>query len=132
MSTLTDSSSVPAGAASHPPGDIGRTQLRGVWLLVARVGWIVLVLMTLALFAAGVPAVFERLRGQAIDHQGEEWSAPYRGPGAVGIEPAAIGLDVISDIPVMVAASGPQMTSLAAEIGDGWMPPGWGRGWRAS
>lgn len=66
--------------------------------------------------------------GQAIDHQGEEWSAPYRGPCAVGIEPAAIGLDVISDIPVMVAASGPQMTSLAAEIGDGWMPPGWALG----
>lgn len=40
----------------------------------------------------------------------------------------AIGLDVISDIPIMVAASGPQMISLAAEIGDGWMPPGFAPG----
>jgi alkanesulfonate monooxygenase SsuD/methylene tetrahydromethanopterin reductase-like flavin-dependent oxidoreductase (luciferase family) len=68
------------------------------------------------------------LAGQPIDHQGAEWSAPYRGPGAMGVEPAAIGLDVISEIPIVIAASGPQMTALAAEIGDGWMPPGWAPG----
>jgi alkanesulfonate monooxygenase SsuD/methylene tetrahydromethanopterin reductase-like flavin-dependent oxidoreductase (luciferase family) len=68
------------------------------------------------------------LAGQAINYQGEEWSAPYRGPGAQGIEPAALGLDVISEIPIVIAASGPQMTRLAAEIGDGWMPPGWAPG----
>ena len=68
------------------------------------------------------------LAGQAINYQGEEWSAPYRGPGAMGIEPAAIGLDVISAVPIIIAASGPQMTTLAAEIGDGWMPPGWAPG----
>ncbi|WP_245650469.1 LLM class flavin-dependent oxidoreductase [Nocardia harenae] len=33
-----------------------------------------------------------------------------------------IGLDRISDIPLQIAASGPQMVELAAEIGDGWMP----------
>jgi alkanesulfonate monooxygenase SsuD/methylene tetrahydromethanopterin reductase-like flavin-dependent oxidoreductase (luciferase family) len=33
-----------------------------------------------------------------------------------------IGLDKLSDIPVMIAATGPQMVRLAAEIGDGWMP----------
>jgi alkanesulfonate monooxygenase SsuD/methylene tetrahydromethanopterin reductase-like flavin-dependent oxidoreductase (luciferase family) len=65
------------------------------------------------------------LAGQAFNHQGEEWSAPYRGPGAQGIEPAALGLDVICEIPIIIGASGPQMTTLAAEIGDGWMPPGW-------
>jgi alkanesulfonate monooxygenase SsuD/methylene tetrahydromethanopterin reductase-like flavin-dependent oxidoreductase (luciferase family) len=68
------------------------------------------------------------LAGQPINHQGVEWSAPYRGPGAMGLEPAAIGLDVISEIPIIIAASGPQMTTLAAEIGDGWMPPGWALG----
>jgi len=59
------------------------------------------------------------LAGQAINHKGEEWSAPYRGSCAKGIEPAALGLDVISEIPIIIGASGPQMTTLAAEIGDG-------------
>jgi len=66
--------------------------------------------------------------GQPIDYQGTEWSAPYRGPGNLGVSPTAIGLDNICDIPVIVAASGPQMTVLAAEIGDGWMPSGWAPG----
>ncbi|MGE0388442.1 MAG: LLM class flavin-dependent oxidoreductase [Gammaproteobacteria bacterium] len=66
--------------------------------------------------------------GQAIEHPGREWSAPYRGPGHLGMAPHRIGLDILSRIPVIVAASGPQMTALAAEIGDGWMPPGWAPG----
>jgi alkanesulfonate monooxygenase SsuD/methylene tetrahydromethanopterin reductase-like flavin-dependent oxidoreductase (luciferase family) len=70
----------------------------------------------------------QALGGQKLDHQGPEWSTPYKGPGALGVEPAAIGLDAISDVPIMIAASGPQMTKLAAEIGDGWMPPGFAPG----
>lgn len=70
----------------------------------------------------------QALTGQPLNHVGTEWAAPYRGPGAAGIEPMPIGLDVISDVPVMIAASGPKMTVLAAEIGDGWMPPGWAPG----
>lgn len=68
------------------------------------------------------------LEGEPLDHQGEEWSAPYRGPGAHGIAPSPIGLEVIAPTPIVIAASGPQMISLAAEIGDGWMPPGWAPG----
>jgi alkanesulfonate monooxygenase SsuD/methylene tetrahydromethanopterin reductase-like flavin-dependent oxidoreductase (luciferase family) len=34
----------------------------------------------------------------------------------------AIGLEQRSQIPIMVAASGPMMTTLAAEVSDGWMP----------
>jgi alkanesulfonate monooxygenase SsuD/methylene tetrahydromethanopterin reductase-like flavin-dependent oxidoreductase (luciferase family) len=68
------------------------------------------------------------LGGAKLDHDGEEWCAPYRGPSAMGIEPAAIGLDVLAETPIVVAASGPQMISLAAEIGDGWMPPAWAPG----
>ena len=45
------------------------------------------------------------LEGAALDHQGDEWSAPYRGPGAVGIEPMTIGLDVLAPTPIVVAAS---------------------------
>lgn len=70
----------------------------------------------------------QALAGVPLDHSGTEWSAPYRGPGAHGIEPTVIGLDVISEVPIMIGASGPQMTALAAEIGDGWMPPGWAPG----
>lgn len=66
--------------------------------------------------------------GEHLDYQGTEYSSPYRGPGNMGIAPTRIGLDIISPIPIIVAASGPQMTVLAAEIGDGWMPPGWAPG----
>jgi alkanesulfonate monooxygenase SsuD/methylene tetrahydromethanopterin reductase-like flavin-dependent oxidoreductase (luciferase family) len=68
------------------------------------------------------------LAGEHIDHQGEEWAAPYRGPAAKGVVSPAIGLDVLSEIPLVIAAAGPQMIALAAEIGDGWMPPGWAPG----
>jgi alkanesulfonate monooxygenase SsuD/methylene tetrahydromethanopterin reductase-like flavin-dependent oxidoreductase (luciferase family) len=75
-----------------------------------------------------VAVLRQAFAGQAIDYQGTEYSAPYRGPGNLGTEPTAIGLEIISDIPIVVAASGPQMTVLAAEVGDGWMPPGWAPG----
>ena len=68
--------------------------------------------------------------GEPIDHVGPEWSAPYRGSNARGLPPLKLGLDIISEIPIMIAASGPQMTALAAEIGDGWMPPGFAPGMR--
>jgi alkanesulfonate monooxygenase SsuD/methylene tetrahydromethanopterin reductase-like flavin-dependent oxidoreductase (luciferase family) len=64
--------------------------------------------------------------GKPLDHQGDEWSAPYRGPGNKGLAPMTNGLDIISDIPIMIAASHPQM--IAAEISEGWMPPSWAPG----
>jgi alkanesulfonate monooxygenase SsuD/methylene tetrahydromethanopterin reductase-like flavin-dependent oxidoreductase (luciferase family) len=66
------------------------------------------------------------LAGQALDYQGSEWSAPYRGPGNLGVPPRAVALDAISEIPIMIAAAEPQMITLAAEIADGWFPPAWG------
>jgi alkanesulfonate monooxygenase SsuD/methylene tetrahydromethanopterin reductase-like flavin-dependent oxidoreductase (luciferase family) len=66
--------------------------------------------------------------GQALNHQGQEWSAPYCGPGSRGLAPMTNGLEIISEIPVMIAAAHPQMTALAAEIGEGWMPPSWAPG----
>jgi alkanesulfonate monooxygenase SsuD/methylene tetrahydromethanopterin reductase-like flavin-dependent oxidoreductase (luciferase family) len=68
----------------------------------------------------------QALAGQPIDHVGTEYSAPYRGPDAKGIPPAALGIEPLGEIPLIIGAAGPQMTALAAEIGDGWMPPGWG------
>jgi alkanesulfonate monooxygenase SsuD/methylene tetrahydromethanopterin reductase-like flavin-dependent oxidoreductase (luciferase family) len=66
--------------------------------------------------------------GQPLDHQGEEWSTPYRGPKAQGLDPMINGLETISPIPIMIAAAHPQMVSLAAELGEGWMPPSWAPG----
>jgi alkanesulfonate monooxygenase SsuD/methylene tetrahydromethanopterin reductase-like flavin-dependent oxidoreductase (luciferase family) len=62
--------------------------------------------------------------GHALDHVGAEWSVPYRGPGSSGVGPVGIGLDAITEIPIVLAGAGPRMTALAAEIGDGWMPAG--------
>lgn len=62
--------------------------------------------------------------GQTIEHQGSEWAVPYRGPGHQGIAPAPIGLQPMGDIPICIGASYPRMIEQAAEIGDGWMPPG--------
>lgn len=70
----------------------------------------------------------QALGGGPIQHDGTEWSAPYRGPAAAGVEPVAVGLDVIADIPILMAAAGPEMTSLAAELADGWFPPAFAPG----
>jgi alkanesulfonate monooxygenase SsuD/methylene tetrahydromethanopterin reductase-like flavin-dependent oxidoreductase (luciferase family) len=66
--------------------------------------------------------------GHPVEHQGTEYSAPYRGPGNLEQHPTKIGLEIISEIPIVVAAAGPQMTALAGEIGDGWLPPAWAPG----
>jgi alkanesulfonate monooxygenase SsuD/methylene tetrahydromethanopterin reductase-like flavin-dependent oxidoreductase (luciferase family) len=66
--------------------------------------------------------------GQPLDHDGPEWCAPYRGPDAQGLPPMINGLDVISPIPIMLAAAHPQMIALSAEISEGWIPPSWAPG----
>jgi alkanesulfonate monooxygenase SsuD/methylene tetrahydromethanopterin reductase-like flavin-dependent oxidoreductase (luciferase family) len=57
--------------------------------------------------------------GRPLDYAGEALSLPAPGGAA---QPMAIDLEPIADIPIIVAASGPAMTRLAAEVGDGWMP----------
>lgn len=65
----------------------------------------------------------QALRGDTIEHEGTEWSAPYRGQDATGVAPVAVGLDVLAELPILMAAAGPEMVSLAAEVADGWFPP---------
>jgi alkanesulfonate monooxygenase SsuD/methylene tetrahydromethanopterin reductase-like flavin-dependent oxidoreductase (luciferase family) len=66
--------------------------------------------------------------GQLIEHDGREVSIPYRGPGAYrdsegkSAPPRGVGLEPISDIPIMAAASYPRTITQTAEIADGWMP----------
>jgi alkanesulfonate monooxygenase SsuD/methylene tetrahydromethanopterin reductase-like flavin-dependent oxidoreductase (luciferase family) len=59
--------------------------------------------------------------GQPLDYQGAEMTVPYRGDGPA-FAPLPIDLEPTADIPIIVAASGPAITTLAAEVGDGWMP----------
>jgi alkanesulfonate monooxygenase SsuD/methylene tetrahydromethanopterin reductase-like flavin-dependent oxidoreductase (luciferase family) len=66
--------------------------------------------------------------GETVDYAGKELSLPYRGPDAYtgptggGAEPRSIGLEPLSDVPIMLAASYPRTIAQTAEIADGWMP----------
>jgi alkanesulfonate monooxygenase SsuD/methylene tetrahydromethanopterin reductase-like flavin-dependent oxidoreductase (luciferase family) len=62
------------------------------------------------------------LAGEPVDHAGREVSVPYRGPDAMGAAPARVGLEPISDIPIMAGASHARTITQVAEIADGWMP----------
>jgi alkanesulfonate monooxygenase SsuD/methylene tetrahydromethanopterin reductase-like flavin-dependent oxidoreductase (luciferase family) len=60
--------------------------------------------------------------GEPVELQRETMSVPYRGPDAAGMPPIPMSIDTRSDIPLYLAAAGPQTISLAAEIFDGWYP----------
>jgi alkanesulfonate monooxygenase SsuD/methylene tetrahydromethanopterin reductase-like flavin-dependent oxidoreductase (luciferase family) len=60
--------------------------------------------------------------GEPVDLQCETMSVPYRGPNSGGMPAIPMGIDTRSDIPLYLAAAGPQTISLAAEIFDGWYP----------
>ena len=66
--------------------------------------------------------------GEPLDHDGAEWNAPWRGPGAMGMAPMSNGLEIVSGIPIMIAAGYPQMIELAAELSEGWLAPSWAPG----
>jgi alkanesulfonate monooxygenase SsuD/methylene tetrahydromethanopterin reductase-like flavin-dependent oxidoreductase (luciferase family) len=57
--------------------------------------------------------------GEPLDHVGAELSVPAPGGST---RPMTLDLEPAPDIPIIVAASGPAVTRLAAEVGDGWMP----------
>ena len=57
--------------------------------------------------------------GQPMDYQGTEYSVPTRGSK---LAPRTLDLEPTPDIPIIVAASGPQILKLSAEVGDGLMP----------
>lgn len=68
-----------------------------------------------------VRAIFKR--EQPVTHDGEIYQIPYRGQGATGLgKPLKSALDPAPDIPIYLAALGPQNVALAAEIADGWLP----------
>jgi len=62
-------------------------------------------------------------RQQPLIHQGAHYQIPYQGADATGL---GKGLKSIlhgrPDLPIYLAAIGPQNVALAAEIADGWLP----------
>jgi alkanesulfonate monooxygenase SsuD/methylene tetrahydromethanopterin reductase-like flavin-dependent oxidoreductase (luciferase family) len=66
--------------------------------------------------------------GDGVRRHTSEISIPYRGEGARGVRPWVSTLDPSPPPPVLMAAVGPKMISLAAEIADGWFPVGFAPG----
>jgi alkanesulfonate monooxygenase SsuD/methylene tetrahydromethanopterin reductase-like flavin-dependent oxidoreductase (luciferase family) len=60
--------------------------------------------------------------------QSSETSIPYSGEGALGVEPWSMSVDSGFEPEVHLAAVGPQMLELTAEIADGWFPWGFAPG----
>jgi len=63
-------------------------------------------------------------RDEPVEFDGEYYQMPYRGPGTTGVGKA---LKLISkprnpNLPIYLAAIGPNNVRLAAEIADGWLP----------
>jgi F420-dependent oxidoreductase-like protein len=68
-----------------------------------------------------VRAIFRR--EDAVTYDGQIYRIPYRGDDASGLgKPLKSTLDPAPDIPIYLAAIGPQNVALAAEIADGWLP----------
>jgi alkanesulfonate monooxygenase SsuD/methylene tetrahydromethanopterin reductase-like flavin-dependent oxidoreductase (luciferase family) len=68
------------------------------------------------------------LLGAGVQCQSSEFSIPYAGTGSIGAQPWVSTLDRGPQPPIVVAAVGPRMISLAAEIADGWFPVGFAPG----
>jgi alkanesulfonate monooxygenase SsuD/methylene tetrahydromethanopterin reductase-like flavin-dependent oxidoreductase (luciferase family) len=67
--------------------------------------------------------------GATVRCQSSEISIPYAGDGALGVRPWVSTLDPgPMTPPIVLAAVGPQMISLTAEIADGWFPWGFAPG----
>ncbi|WP_420641012.1 LLM class F420-dependent oxidoreductase [Candidatus Leptofilum sp.] len=62
-------------------------------------------------------------REAPVTHNGKLYQIPYRGDDATGLgKPLKSTLEAQPDIPIYLAAIGPQNVQLTAEIADGWLP----------
>ena len=63
-------------------------------------------------------------REAPLEHHGEFYDIPYRGPGATGLgKPLKIIVHPrTAEIPVYIASIGPKNVELTAELADGWLP----------
>ena len=60
-------------------------------------------------------------RERPLEHQGEHYQIPYRGPGATGLGKPLRSILHGRQIPVYIAATRPKSVTQAAEIADGWL-----------
>ena len=68
-----------------------------------------------------VRAIFRR--EERLMYTGQWYQVPYQGADATGLgKPLKSTLEAQPDIPIYLAAIGPQNVRLAAEIADGWLP----------
>ncbi len=68
-----------------------------------------------------VRQIFRRENKMRLD--GKVYQIPYRGSDATGLgKPLKSTLEAAPDIPIYLAAIGPQNVALTAEIADGWLP----------
>jgi F420-dependent oxidoreductase-like protein len=62
-------------------------------------------------------------REEPVTLDGKVYQIPYNGPGATGLgKPLKSTLTPAPEIPIYLAAIGPQNVALTAEIADGWLP----------
>jgi F420-dependent oxidoreductase-like protein len=61
-------------------------------------------------------------REKPLEHQGEHYQIPYRGPGATGLGKPLKSIIHGRQIPIYIASIGPKSVEQAAEIADGWLP----------
>ena len=66
--------------------------------------------------------------GETVNVQSPEISIPYTGTDALGMKPWVSALEPGPMPPIVLAAVGPQMIALTAEIADGWFPWGFAPG----
>jgi hypothetical protein len=78
------------------------TQLRGRWLLLARVGWVAVVVATLGLFAVGVPGFFVELQDTCAGAGCDRWLlSPEQ---ARGLEEAGLSLGFFAVYKIVLEA----------------------------
>jgi F420-dependent oxidoreductase-like protein len=61
-------------------------------------------------------------RERPLEHHGEHYDVPYRGPGASGLGKPLKSILHGRPIPIYLAAIGPKSVAQTAEIADGWLP----------
>lgn len=72
-------------------------------------------------YVAILRAIFQRQ--QPLTYTGHIYQIPYQAADATGLgKPLKSTLEAQPDIPIYLAAIGPQNVRLAAEIADGWLP----------
>jgi F420-dependent oxidoreductase-like protein len=61
-------------------------------------------------------------RERPLEHTGEHYQIPYRGPQATGLGKPLRSILHGRQIPIYIAAIGPKSVEQAAEIAEGWLP----------